>query len=224
MNNTAKTQRFLKLLVATALCLALACLAAYYAFSDKRAPRESPPVAFMEGDIIFQITDSFQSGAIQLATGSKYTHCGVLFNKDGAMQVYEAVKTVRWTPLDAWIARGVDGHYVLMRLKKDAGRLDAGKLAAMKKAGEAMAGKPYDLLFQWSDDKLYCSELVWKIYERGAGISLAPLRSFRDYHLDGVLVRAVIKERYGGSLNLDEKAVAPSDLMESELLETIADN
>lgn len=225
MNSKAKQRRMFRLLlpVAALVLLVLAC-AIYQVSSGKGRP--APPSAFSprEGDVIFQITTSPQAGAIQLATGSKYTHCGIVFEKNGRLHVFEAIRSVSWTPLDKWLARGVDGHYVLMRLKSRAGELKKDTLTAMKKAGEPMAGKPYDLLFQWSDDKLYCSELVWKIYERGAGIRLAPLRSFKDYHLDSALVRRIIQERYGGKIHLDEKVVAPSDLMESPLLERVSAN
>src|SRR5437867_163185 len=33
-------------------------------------------------------------------------------------------------------------------------------------AAGSMGSPPYDLTFEWSDDKIYCSELVWKVYER----------------------------------------------------------
>ena len=206
-----------------AAALVLGCFLVYNA-SVKDGVSESSPPSFREGDIIFQITVSPQSEALQFATGSKYTHCGILLEHDGRMHVFEAIRTVSWTPLEKWIARGVDGHYVLMRIKDPARRPDAATLAAMKKVGLPMADKPYDLLFQWSDDKIYCSELVWKIYERGAGIVLSEPHTFREYHLDNPLVRAIIKERYGHSINLDERAVAPSDLMESGLLEKIHSN
>jgi hypothetical protein len=33
----------------------------------------------------------------------------------------------------------------------------------MKATGEGFLGKDYDLTFGWSDERLYCSELVWKV-------------------------------------------------------------
>ena len=138
------------------------------------------------------------------------------------MHVFEAIEAVSWTPLGKWISRGVDGHYVVVRLKEERLQLDAKTLEAMKAAGKSMKGKPYDLLFKWSDDKIYCSELVWKIYKRGAGIELSPLKSFKDYKLDSPLVRSIIQKRYGDSINLNERVVAPSDILESTLLEQIS--
>jgi len=176
---------------------------------------------FREGDVIFQEARSSQSEAIQQATGSRYTHCGLVFELNGRMMVYEALGTMSWTPLDRWISRGVDGHYVLMRLKDSDKILTPAKVAGLKKAGRDLLGKKYDLMFQWSDDTIYCSELVWKVYERGAGLTLVEPRTFKDFNLKAPAVRAVAQKRYGQKLPLDEKVVAPSDLMVSPLLEVV---
>ena len=175
-----------------------------------------------EGDIIFQTTVSRQSLAIKIATKSDYTHCGILLRKNGKLQVFEAGRTVTWTPLGAWVKRGVDRHYVLMRLKEPQ-RLTPEAFAAMYAATQAFAGKKYDLLFRWTDDKMYCSELIWKLYKR-AGIELCAPRRFRDYTLDHAEVQRIIKERYGMDMPWDEQVVAPSDLISSPLLEIVASN
>lgn len=201
------------LLAAVSICLPLRGFAA-----------SEDDEAFKDGDIVFQITSFAQSLAIQLATGSQYTHCGIVFKRGDKFFVYEAVQPVGAIPLTNWIKRGKNGHYVLMRLKDRDKHLDAAKLDAMKKAGLALNGKNYDVKFKWSDDDIYCSELIWKIYERGANIRLCPLRTFQDYNLDSLVVRKTIKERYGTSLPANEQVVAPSDLMESPLLERVGGN
>src|SRR5882757_7813435 len=61
-----------------------------------------------EGDIIFQTSLSAQSKAIQLATHSQYSHCGIIHIKGNEHFVYEAVEPVKWTPLNKWISRGQD--------------------------------------------------------------------------------------------------------------------
>ena len=80
-------------------------------------------------------------------------------------------------------------------------------------------GKNYDDQFRWDDQRMYCSELVWKTYQK-AGVSLCDLRKFRDYRLDQPEVRKVIQQRYGNAENipLEEKVVAPGDLATSSLL------
>jgi hypothetical protein len=204
--------------VCTSIILALFCLLPQSACSSSENAA-LPDVR--DGDIIFNKSNSGQSQAIQLATKSAYTHCGLILYKDGKPYVLEAARTVTYTPLNKWIEYGKDKHYVIMRLK-DSAALTPEVLASIKEQAGAFTDKRYDLLFQWSDDKIYCSELVWKIFERGANISLVPLRTFRDYKLDDPAVQAKIKERFGSALPLDEKVVAPSDLMASPLLEITA--
>ena len=175
-----------------------------------------------EGDIMFQTTVSRQSLAIKIATQSEYTHCGIVLKKDGKLQVFEAAREVGWTPLEDWVKRGVKHHYVLMRLK-DPQSLTSDVLKALRSAASTFAGKEYDLLFQWSDAKMYCSELVWKLYQK-AGIELCTLHTFHDYDLNHNAVQKIIKERYGMDMPWDEQVVAPSDLMRCELLEVVEKN
>lgn len=203
-----------------ALLLVLCCLsgAALSACGDQGA--DNAPKA---GDIVFQGLNTSQSLALRIATGSDYTHCGIILEKDGELQVLEAVGPVTWTPLSEWIARGESGRYVRLRLK-DETPLTPAALAAMRDDVSSFEGKPYDFLFQWSDDKIYCSELVWKLYRRNAGLELAPLRRIADYALDHEEVLRIARLRYGTDIPLDELAIAPSDLMASELLEVVDKN
>ena len=176
------------------------------------------------GDIVFQELAGGQNLAVRLVTGSRYTHCGIVMERDGELAVYETISNVGWKPLAAWQARGVDGHYVVMRLKDDRA-LTREALEAMLQSGTALEGKPYDLWFQWSDSHIYCSELVWKMYMRGAGIELAALRPFKAYdNVKHPEVQRLADERYPGVIPWDEEAVAPSDLMQSPLLYVVFAN
>ncbi|MFY7938014.1 MAG: hypothetical protein ACOVOQ_11600, partial [Flavobacterium sp.] len=49
------------------------------------------------GDLIFQISLSEQSKAIQLATNSKYSHCGIVYSDNGQFYVFEAIQPVTTT-------------------------------------------------------------------------------------------------------------------------------
>jgi hypothetical protein len=202
------------------LFLALAAGAFHLFGSGPVTGGDLRPVPFREGDILFQPSVSGQSLAIQIATRSRYSHCGIIMEKDGKLYVFEAIRNVSFTPPEDWIRRGVGGQYVLMRLK-DPSALTPEVLAAMRKSGGEFVGKGYDIYFKWSDDALYCSELVWKIYKRGAGIELVPLRAVRDYNLDNEIVMKKVRERFGDALQPEEKAVAPVDLMQSPLLEVV---
>ena len=72
-----------------------------------------------EGDVIFQTSQSEQSPLLQIATRSKITHCGIIVMKNGKPYVLETLKTLVLTPLDKFIARGVDSKYWLKRSNKE---------------------------------------------------------------------------------------------------------
>lgn len=69
------------------------------------------------GDIIFQVSRSSQSKAIQLATHSDYSHTGMLVIRNKKPYVFEAVGPVKYTPLKQWIAHGEKGKYVVRRVE-----------------------------------------------------------------------------------------------------------
>jgi uncharacterized protein YycO len=86
-----------------------------------------------------------------------------------------------------------------------------------------LRGKPYDLTFEWSDDRIYCSELVWKIYDRGIGIQVGKIKKLRDFDLSNDVVKNKMKERYGDQIPLDETVISPGDMFSSKLLKTVSE-
>jgi uncharacterized protein YycO len=182
---------------------------------------QSERMGLKDGDIIFQTSRSSQSQAIQLATHSKYSHMGVIFEKQSAWYVYEASARVQSTPLKAWIARGENQHYVVKRLKNADTILTPNVLAKMKAESKRFEGKPYDLAFAWSDEKLYCSELVWKIYKRGANIELGTLQKLGSFDLSSELVISKLQERYGNRIPYGESVISPAAIFDSAELETV---
>jgi hypothetical protein len=61
-------------------------------------------------------------------------------------------------------------------------------MQALHQAGARYLGQPYDLTFDWSDDRMYCSELVYKIYDRALGIKIGSLQRVRDFDLTDAAV------------------------------------
>lgn len=176
------------------------------------------------GDLIFQTSQSAQSKAIQLATKSKYSHCGIIYKENGKWFVFEAIQPVQQTPLDQWIARGKDSHYVVKRLKNADEVLTDANFANMKAVAQKMGGKDYDLYFEWSDDRIYCSELIWKIYKEGTGIEIGKLQELKDFDLTHPAVKAKLKERYGNNIPQHEKVISPAAMFNSDLLTTVISN
>lgn len=67
----------------------------------------------------------------------------------------------------------------------------------MKLIGERFLGKDYDIYFEWSDNRIYWSELVWKIYKEATNIEIGQLENLSDFNLSNKLVKKKLKERYG---------------------------
>lgn len=173
---------------------------------------------FQDGDIIFQSSQSGQSLAIQLATHSKYSHVGMLFQRDDKWMVLEAVQPVKATPFKQWIQHGDDQHYVVKRLKNAKKILTPEVLEDMKAIAESWVGKNYDLHFDWSDERIYCSELVWKIYHRTTGLSVGKTQKFKEFDFDHPEVQRILKARYGEDLPLESTVISPGAIFESDLL------
>ena len=174
-----------------------------------------------DGDIVFQASRSSQSLAIQTATSSPYSHVGVVLIRKGKPYVLEAVQPVRYTPLNAWLDHGENGHYVVKRTKQP---LSKAAIVQLHRRAKDYLGKPYDLTFEWSDDRIYCSELVWKLYKQSANIELAPLARLGSFKLDTPVVRQKLKARYGDHIPLDEPVISPAAIFDSPQLVTVAES
>lgn len=174
------------------------------------------------GDLVFQQSRSAQSLAIQQATHSPYSHMGMIVTRQGRPYVLEAAARVSYTPLDQWAAQGERGHYVVKRLR-DASLLTPVVRQQLAAAGDTYVGKPYDLVFAWSDDKIYCSELVWKIYQRTLGLEIGALAPLKRFDLSSPAVQAKMRERYGKNIPWDEPIISPAAMYESDMLATVSD-
>jgi len=176
---------------------------------------------FQTGDIIFHTSKSSQSKAIQLATDSQYSHVGLIYVKENKLFVLEAVQPVKFTPLQEWIERGVNKKFVVKRLQNSNKIFTRESQNKVTIIAEEFLGKDYDPYFEWSDDRIYCSELVWKIYERVFNIELGKLKELSDFDLSNPIVKEKLRERYGNDVPLDEKVISPGDIFECELLEEV---
>jgi hypothetical protein len=143
---------------------------------------------------------------------------GIIFREQDEYFVYEAVQPVKKTPLAEWIKRGKEGKFALRRLKARAQILTPQTLAKMKEIATGYLGNEYDAHFAWDDERLYCSELVWKIYQRGAGQEIGKLQKLGDFDLNDKLVQAQLRERFGSQVPLDETVISPAAMLSSERL------
>lgn len=175
---------------------------------------------YQTGDIIFQSSKTGQGHAIQLATGSKYSHFGLILMVKGQPMVFEAVQPVQLIDLKDFTKRG-DGHFVVTR-QKGADTVLTDKVKEKMQAQLAThLNKSYDIHFDWSDEKMYCSELVWKVYKVAAGLEVGELKPLKEYDLSHPVVKETMEARYGDNIPWDEPMISPGEIFESPLFEVV---
>lgn len=185
---------------------------------------DTPDARLHDGDIIFHTSRSVQSAAIQKATGSKYSHMGIIFFRGRKPYVFEAARSVQYTPLKEWVARGEGGHYVVKRLRIADATLTPDAVTRLRQTATKYQGKPYDLTFEWSDARIYCSELVWKVFENGLGLRIGRLQKLSDFDLSDPMVKALLRERYGKAVPLEETVISPGEMFLHDGLMVVAEH
>ncbi|MCX8661221.1 YiiX family permuted papain-like enzyme [Gilliamella sp. B2772] len=174
---------------------------------------------YLDGDIIFQSSQSNQSKAIELATKSPYSHMGIIFIKNGKPYVFEAASKVVYTPFDKWVTRGKNRKYIIKRLKDHT--LSQKEIANLKRVAHSFENKPYDIWFGWDDKYIYCSELVWKIYNKALNLKIGQLQRIKDFNLSAPAVKQKLTERYGDKIPYQETVISPVAIFNSPLLITV---
>jgi hypothetical protein len=144
----------------------------------------------------------------------------VIFIK-GQPYVYEAAVIVTFTPLKTWINKGKGKKYEVKRLKDRGRHITPVTLSAIMKTMKTYKDRPYDPIFSWSDNKMYCSELIWKVYYKSIGIRLGELQRLGEFDLKPSIVRQKLIERYGKHIPYNEQVISPEQIYRSELLETV---
>ena len=193
---------------------------------DAKANRAPPQTSsFRDGDLIFQRSTSQQSEMVGALTRSHWTHMGVVVMEPSGPLVFEAVSPVKRTPLHAFIARGKGGNYVVKRLRDSEARLTPEVVREMKTLGARWLGRPYDSKFRWDDETLYCSEIVHKLFARGARVELGRIERARDMNLEDPRVKQALGQRFKpGEFNPDEPVVTPDSIFRDPQLVTVLEH
>lgn len=132
-----------------------------------------------------------------------------------------AVQPVKSTRLGEWVNRGEGGHFVVKRFRDADRLLKPAQLQKLKAEGTKLQGKDYDLYFEWSDDRIYCSWLVWKMYKRALGIEVGRTQHLGDFDLSDPAVSAKIRERWRGDPPKRGIVISPAAMFESDQLITV---
>jgi hypothetical protein len=158
------------------------------------------------GDVLFHSApESRLINAIEGVTQSPYSHCGMVIEYNGQWAVIEAHSGVEITPLARFIARGRNGGFAAYR---PAEKYQAVMPEVVQCALQYL-GRPYDIRYQLDDERIYCSELVYKAFKDATGDEFGKLARFGDMNWQPY--RATI-EYINGHVPLDRMMITPKDL------------
>lgn len=190
--------------------------------------------ALKTGDIVFQTTRTNASDAIMLASGTLYTHVGIVeIDKAGHPVVIEAVGPVQAVPLDAWIGKGEGRRVTVKRIKG----LDEEQAKRATANARRYLGRPYDHYFYETRDAIYCSELVYAAFKDGADLTVGREEKVRDLNIDTGAAQKLIRQRWKShplckaegaktfeacyGLILDQTLVTPASIARDPQVDTV---
>ena len=134
-----------------------------------------------EGDIVFRLGDArVVRGMVPLsrfiarATGSPFSHTGIVAIEDGSPVVYDCSSAgIQRQPFEVWMLDSL-GALGVKRLKPEHRERIAGVIGFCRAAFERQV--PFDYGFRMDDDSFYCLELTEKAF-RSQGLALSePVR------------------------------------------------
>ncbi len=169
-----------------------------------------------KGDMVFQ---SLPHGAmvdmIEGSTGSHYSHCGIVVEKNGAWYVLEAIGPVQEISLDAWIGHGRGNAFAVYRLKPPY----RSAIEPMITAARRYMGRPYDVHYQMDDERIYCSELLYEGYLQATNTPLGKMEKVSE--LNWKPYEELMKGIEGGPVPLERKLITPRAITEAPEVELV---
>jgi hypothetical protein len=185
------------------------------AFAESKIRNYTKNVDVQEGDFIFQHLPGQFMNMIADMTNSKYSHCGIIVKKPSGFYVLEAIGPVKETPLNRWISYGVGRKFTIVRLKSQY-RKD---IPSIIQQGDKFLNRPYDIQYEWDDQKIYCSELIYKAVFNATGIHLAEFVRLGDMKWQPY--EKIIREIADGKLPVERKMITPESLVLSDRVDVV---
>lgn len=165
----------------------------------------------MEGDVVFQSLPNPPGidliDTIEGATGSPFSHCGMVLRHEDRWCVIEAIGPVQIIPLEDWRERGRGRRMWVYRVTEP----NRAHIPAALKAMKEDLGKPYDIRYRLDAEAIYCSELIFRGWKSAAGAGMG--RTVKLGELKWQPYRKVIAaiER-SQVIPLDREIITPRDL------------
>ncbi|OGQ34280.1 MAG: hypothetical protein A3F16_08090 [Deltaproteobacteria bacterium RIFCSPHIGHO2_12_FULL_43_9] len=187
--------------------------------------------AFETGDVLLQSARcGVYCDSIRASTKSPIDHAAIVVippkkslfsfilrsNASGGEVVEAWTPVTKRTPLLEFLARD-GGKYIQLRLKPE---YRNGKVIdAVIKVANSYVGKEYDYHFEESEDKIYCSELVYKAYDKGAGIHAGKMQKISDF--DKKIAEAYWKEHFQGHIPWERDVISPAGLLMTDKFDVV---
>ena len=171
-----------------------------------------------EGDLVFQALplDLDLVVAIEGVTKSHYSHVGVLHKRDDEWTVIEASGPgVIYTAFDKWKTHGRNKRWAAFRLKAEHQKNIPQFLVNL----HPHAGKEYDFKYELSENKLYCSELIYHAWKKTTGQMMGKLTKIGD--LNWKPHQKTIEKYNGGPMPLDRQMISPIELSKASQLQRV---
>jgi hypothetical protein len=199
-----------------------------------------------DGDLIFIRSHSDNAPYIAAITGSKLTHCGIVFHEGGEIRVYEGAGRGQYLTIKEWQVKESGGHSLepiyARRLIK---ALTSDQINSLKAEAAKLHETHYDFAFAWTNsykydngetkEYVYCSELQYKAYERALNIQLGTPHPMKDYfgaipadERDAIIEKLktnpkAIHCRAGDDFDPDELIISPEEVFQSDVLMDVTD-
>jgi Permuted papain-like amidase enzyme, YaeF/YiiX, C92 family len=188
-----------------------------------------------EGDIVFRLGDARALGGafplsrfIAKATGSPFSHTGIVAIEDGSPVVYDCSSAgVQRQPFAVWMLDCI-GAMGVKRLKPEHGHLIPGVINYCRSKFEQQV--PFDFEFRLDDAALYCVELTEKAF-RSQGLELSqPVRigdweNLGNYPFTALATPGVTRMFLEHAITLEQPVYLPGNdrqgIWASSLLETV---
>lgn len=175
------------------------------------------------GDVVFQYTNTRVAAVTESVTDSPVTHAGIVIKRGKNLMILEAGRKVKFTSVKNFIRKSKNGWFAVQRPVK---KLTPEQKAKLIKNSKKWLGKPYDIRFAWDSKKIYCTELVYKMYKE-IGIEISDLETkgdilYRDSGYSWQLA-LYIKKVYGdkSKINKKEKILTPVKLLFSDKMNIV---
>lgn len=182
------------------------------------AEKEFTATDLRNGDLLFQ---SLHCGPLceelEAALQTPYSHLGIVYFDPQGIRIIESTDRVKLTPLKEWLAQTRNNSVEIFRLRKSSQKLGYGE--AIVNSALQELGKPYDDDWEWDNQKLYCSELVWKTFFAALKIKLSTPKDYFD-ELNNAANKLFWQGYFRGTIP-HRLGVSPKDLAASRFLEKL---